>query len=257
MGVLTHEVAPALLLGVFLFVLFASVSLVLIIIKIRKLKNLSLAAELSCNERESSRVKHFLPNAGWKRPGCWLAINNRNLRAVQSALSLHNPKPCSWAEGLSGEGGQKLFISPPVDGWVLVMGAALPDANDDVDACYRFLTDLSRKLGHVQFFQANSVVDHHAWARLESGRVVRAYAWAGTTLWNQGEKTAAEGELRMKCRDYAEPPDPLTFDTPKGAATNSEKVHLLAASWSVDPDEIDEQSLEREWGIVGEPTRHF
>src|SRR5271165_2594366 len=45
-------------------------------------------------------------------PGCWLAIKSRSSLAVQSALGLHNPKPCSWIQGLAGEG--KLFIAPPV-----------------------------------------------------------------------------------------------------------------------------------------------
>src|SRR5882724_11289013 len=52
------------------------------------------------------------------RPTCWLAIKSRNLRAVQSALALHHVKPCSWTQGIAGEA--RLFIAPPVAGWVLV-----------------------------------------------------------------------------------------------------------------------------------------
>src|SRR5580765_4396480 len=42
-----------------------------------------------------------------RRPASWLAIKSRSVMAVQSALGLHNPKPCSWTEGLAGE--DKLF----------------------------------------------------------------------------------------------------------------------------------------------------
>src|SRR3954454_7790220 len=89
----------------------------------------------------------FLP-----RPSSWLAVKSRNLAAVQAALGLHNPKPCSWQDGLAGE--EKLFIAPPVKGWILIFGCDLPDPADDIDACFRFVVSLSRKLGHVQYFSA-------------------------------------------------------------------------------------------------------
>ncbi len=123
---------------------------------------------------------------------------------MQSALALHNPKPCLWSEGLSGDGEQKLFVSPPVSGWILVIGPALPDPSDDVDVCFRFLLELSRKVGQVQFFNANSMLNEHAWVRADAGRIVRGYAWAGKTLWNQGAATQAERDLGMKCYDYTE-----------------------------------------------------
>src|SRR5688572_2046773 len=125
-----------------------------------------------------------------RRPTRWLAIRSRDMQAVQTALRLDNPRPCSWAEGVFSS--RKLFIAPPINGWTLVFGASLPNPDDDVDVCYRFLRELSRKLGHVQFFQADQVLQHHAWVQVESGRVLRAYGWAGATVWNQGVKTSAE-----------------------------------------------------------------
>src|SRR5829696_18576 len=60
-----------------------------------------------------------------QRPQTWLAIRSRNVHTVQSALGLHNAQPCTWLEGLAGE--QKLFIAPPINGWILVVGSDLPD----------------------------------------------------------------------------------------------------------------------------------
>ena len=65
-------------------------------------------------------------------PRRWLAIRSSNPEAVQSALGLLKPRPCSWEEGLSVAHNQKLFISPCVDGWILVMGASLPEPAHDV-----------------------------------------------------------------------------------------------------------------------------
>jgi len=190
-----------------------------------------------------------------RRPAAWLAIRSRNLHAVQSALGLHHAKPCSWMEGLAGE--EKLFIAPPVKGWILVIGSGLPDPAEDVDACFRFLLDLSRKLGSVQFFSASRVLHHHAWVRLEAGRVLRAYAWAGRTIWKQGLRTQAEHELGLKCLDYSDPTDRASFTPPDAMAANADKVPLLAARWSLDPAEIDERFLEHERGIAGEPSRRY
>ena len=192
-----------------------------------------------------------------KRPHCWLAIRNRNPLAVQNALALHNPIPCSWADGWSGSGRRRLFVSPPVSGWILVTGPALPEASEDVDACFRLLLDLSRKLGEVQFFESNPVLNHHAWARVVAGRVARAYAWAGRTLWNQGQMTRAEKELRLACHDYTEEPGRELSGGYGGDAANAEKVHVLASLWSLDPEEIDARFVEHEWGIAGELSRRY
>ena len=185
------------------------------------------------------------------RPAAWLAIRSRNLHAVQTALGLHNPRPCTWLEGIVRE--QKYFIAPPVNGWILVVGSGLPDASDDVDATFCFLLGLSRKLGQVQFFAANRVLGHHAWALLEAGRVVRAYVWAGQTQWNQGVKTRAELGLGLKCFRYFEGPEQLFFGKTDVIALNTEKVPLLAARWSLDPASIDERLLVGAHGIAEAP----
>ena len=116
-------------------------------------------------------------------------------------------------------GGHEFFISPRVNGWVIVTGLALPSPDDDVDACFLFLTALSRKLGHVQFFHAEKFTHHHAWARVDDGCVTRAYAWAGETVWNQGAKTMPEIELGLKCFVYGD-----NSATNEIAETNFEKV---------------------------------
>lgn len=182
----------------------------------------------------------------------WLVIRSRNPLAAQTALGLRDPQPCSWSEGLARLRDHTLFISPPIDGWLLVVGPGLPDPNDDVDDCYHFIAGLSRELGHVQFFSANRALNHHAWVRAESGRILRAYAWAGETLWNQGKVTLAERDLGMTCLAYGEAVD-FASSLP---ALNTEKIFSLAARWSLDPAGLDERRLARGQGIAGE-LLHF
>ena len=189
------------------------------------------------------------------RPVRWLAIRTRDLSAVQLALGLSNPQPCSWTEGMFSA--RNLFIAPPINGWTLVFGVGLPAPDDDVDACYRFLRELSRKLGQVQFFQADPVLQHHAWVQVESGRVLRAYAWAGTTVWNQGVKTSAETALRMNCFGYGENPGSDDWTMADHIVANVEKVPQLAQRWSLDPAEIDGRVLAQQPGIAGNATGSF
>lgn len=191
----------------------------------------------------------------FEQPSRWIAIRTRNLVAVQTALGLNNPTPCSWTEGISRVHDHKLFVSPPVNGWTIVVGPRLPDASEDVDACFRFLLRLSRELGEVQFFSLNRVVGHHAWARFERGRAIRGYAWAGETLWNQGPATWAERKLGLKCYDYFELPARPHFAEQEHMRVNTERVTLLAAIWSVDPTSVDDSTLTDALGIAGDLSR--
>ncbi len=188
-------------------------------------------------------------------PTRWLAIRSGNLQTVQAALGLNNPTPCSWEEGLSAAHEQKLFISPSIHGWILVVGSNLPEPSDDVDRCFRFILELSRKLGHVQFFSLNRAVNHHAWVNAEHGTVLRAYAWAGKPLWNQGTLTRAEIELGMKCYGYGEGEERIDFGRPDPAALNTERLPLLASRWSLDPTSIDARMLKENHGISGQLSR--
>src|ERR1700678_3758609 len=78
--------------------------------------------------------------SAFEQPGRWLAIKASNPAVVQAALRLHHPVACSWEEGLAEARDDKLFISPSISGWVLVVGSSLPEPVEDVDRCYRFLT---------------------------------------------------------------------------------------------------------------------
>jgi hypothetical protein len=251
-----HKVIAGMLMLMLSFVAVLGIFFVYLVLRWRYVR-VPKPAETRSLDELAAELAVKGPRFGLKRPNCWLAIQNRDLLAVQAALALHNPKPCSWSEGLSGDGELKLFVSPPVAGWILVMGPALPDPGEDVDVCFRFLLELSRRVGQVQFFNENGMLNEHAWVRADSGRILRGYAWSGKTLWNQGAVTQAEVELGMKCYDYTEPAEPTPFALGEPGINNADKVHLLASRWSVDPDTIDDRLIEQELGIVGQPSRWF
>lgn len=241
---------PVLLL--LLFSIALSVGMGIVVLVVRRLTQRPEAGSRTPESPPLSLPEHPYR---FQVPSAWLAIKSRSLPAVQAALELHNPKPCSWLQGLAGE--ERLFIAPPVKGWVLVIGSGLPDPSEDVDVCFRFLLDLSRKVGQVQFFSSSRVLHYHAWVKAERGRILRAYAWAGKTIWQQGASTAAERELGLKCFSYLENAEPPAFGQPDTATLNADKVPLLAARWSIDPGRIDARFLQMERGVAGEPSWHF
>jgi len=190
-----------------------------------------------------------------QRPAVWLAVRAAEPKAVQTALGLSRSTPCSWSEGMTGE--REFFIGPPINGWIIVTGSGLPNPSCNVDDCFRFLTALSRKLGQLQFFEADRVLHHHAWAHLQNGAVIRAYAWAGETVWNQGLKTPAETELSMKCFGYGEEPSADSWAAVEWTMANVGKVPLLATRWSLDPARINARVLKQPDGIACESSRVY
>jgi hypothetical protein len=201
--------------------------------------------------RERGVTVPRLSAALFDAPTRWLAVRGQNPQAVQSALAVHNARACSWSDALAAPFEPRLFISPPVQGWILIIGCDLPDPADDVDECFKFLTGLSRKVGEVQFFSRNRAVGHHGWARLEHGKIVRAYAWAGETVWNQGAMTDAERDLKLRCLTYTESSDVLGLAEREVLALNTERVVRLAAAWSLDPTAVHGADLESK-GIAGD-----
>lgn len=187
-------------------------------------------------------------------PPRWLAIRSVNTHFIRETLGVDQPSGMSWSESLIRARERTYFVSPPLDGWTLVIGAAIPDPALDVDLSFRFLTDLSRTVGEVHCYAADRILNFHTWACLRDGRVTRAYAWAGEALWNEGRTTLDERLLGLRCRDYGEEPEPVRYGTVSAEQHNTERVILLARRWSLDPVIASELLLQGESAAAGEDS---
>jgi hypothetical protein len=248
----TNQVATGLLLMSFVSVLAVGILLaVLVLLYVRHRHHARAGGAASDPEDPSPFASKYRPSIF--DPACrWVVIRSRSLSSVQIALGLHNPVRCPPGEGLSKLTSHSLFVSPPLHGWILVIGQGLPEPSDDVDACFHFVRKLSRAFGHVQFFNVNRALNHHAWVRADHGHIRRAYVWAGETLWNQGELTAAERDLKVQCYGYGEGPSPL--DQGNNPVSSADKLMFLAARWGLDPARLDEHLIHAEFAVVGELT---
>ena len=86
------------------------------------------------NRPPASAVAEGLRSSPFEQPSRWLAVKASDPSVVQAALRLNRPTACSWEEGLAEARQDKLFISPPISGWVLVVGPGLPEPAEDVDS---------------------------------------------------------------------------------------------------------------------------
>tara|TARA_Y100001968_G_scaffold44925_2_gene34976 strand:+ start:1650 stop:2477 length:828 start_codon:yes stop_codon:yes gene_type:complete len=214
-------------------------------------RNLSKVHSDRSELTQHSTVENLIPN-NLNSPEQWLAIRSGNVAAIQETLGLSNPQRCTWKDGFAISGVERLFISPPVNGWILVVGPALPAPEEDVDFCFHFISHISKRLGHVQFFSVNSALNHHCWVRAHTGRIERAYAWCGETQWNQGPVTPEESVIGMECHQYGISIEDLDPKQITQLNNNTVNIPQLAARWSINPDALSPEIFTKSSGITGE-----
>ena len=173
-------------------------------------------------------VRRRLGPSVFSRPRTWLTVRSRNPEDVARSMGLGDLHPCACAEALAKQ-----------------------DAGEDIDACYRFLADMSERLGHVQYFHSSSELGHHAWAKLIERQVVRAYAWTGETTWNQGKSTLAEKKTGMSCFDYLAAGGFGSYQQWETVGTNVDRLPVLASIWSVDPAVLEDPVMRMKPGWAG------
>jgi hypothetical protein len=183
-------------------------------------------------------------------PRCvWLAFRGASPEAVARALDLRDAGPSTWADGLKAAYATRVFVTPPIDGWVLAASTRFPDPGEKghEDKATPVLVQLSQALGEVQYFATHDGLELAAWARFVNGAPVRKIAWFGKhglVIWADGEPTPEERKLGLAytAKGLESPPYP-----------NEANVFALAGAWSVDPSTLQARHLPASLGIVGSP----
>lgn len=189
----------------------------------------------------------------------WLAVRTRDPAAVVDALGLHDPQPCNWNAGIGTVydarlGETHVFVSPPVNGWVFVVGLPLPQpvGRAFVDKATPLLVGLGGRFVEVQYYFAFPPVDYFAWARMIDGRLVRAFAIGDDgILWSKGKTTKEERALGLKLFELRGVRDR------KGDAGGSLILHptedhvmQVARKWSLDPTQLGPASAPPGVGVI-------
>ncbi len=181
----------------------------------------------------------------------WLAVRTRLPETVIGVLGLEQVERCNWNTGLgtvysAKYGEDRIFVSEPVNGWVMVVGLALPQplGRQFADKCSPIILELGRHFIEVQYFLAYPDLDFFGWARVLEGKIVRAFAIGDEgVIWNRGKPSKEEKAMGLR---FSEPRGR------KGVAADElilppTEAHVmwLAGKWSLDPTRID--------GIPGAP----
>ena len=136
----------------------------------------------------------------------WIAIKTTDSAAVIDALRLDEPTCSNWNSGIgtiydAQLGENRIFVSSPVNGWVFVAGHSLPQPHGRafVDKCTPLLLELAGRFPEIQYFASYPEVDLFAWAKIKSGRLIRAFGVGDEgVIWTQGRTTRDERTLGLR-----------------------------------------------------------
>jgi hypothetical protein len=211
----------------------------------------------------------------------WFAVKASDPTSVLDTLKLGEVAPANWASGLAAVYGGDgwVFASPPISGWILVVGSRLPyptnETHDDSGKRFDVLfSRLMQRFDDVQFFGSHRVSDFVTWARAVNGKPMRTFAWSGSNgevLANVGERTPEEAKLGIInltglslsdavdkifkiVGEQQDEADALVASglsrrealarvrqNGRGNFPSETDVVKLAALWSIDPSRLEEQ----------------
>jgi hypothetical protein len=176
------------------------------------------------------------------RKATWLAIKTDDAESVVAQFTKPGKKQfkTNVENGIQGAFAQYLFVMPPIQNWVLVVGYGFD--LQDPDQFDKFL-EMSRLYGEVQFFGSFRGVNYSAWARFVNGKVVRAYSVAdGEVYFDEGDMTELEKTLVQEEMDRAVDVDERKWIATEGklfCISSEENVSRMAAHWSIDPQKLE------------------
>jgi hypothetical protein len=190
---------------------------------------------------------------GFGYKSAWIAAKRASPEAVAEALGLRNVRAIAWDAGLAAAEAEpyaSVFVTPPIDGWVLGVGFALfalADARPPLVG-RRAEEWAARLQTEVQYFATHRVVEAHAWARARPSGLERAYSYLGESgekLLDEGHPTAEERALGFAFFDpgSADAEEDGYWEREDLTYASEEHVIRLASRWSLDPTSLDEREL--------------
>ena len=174
----------------------------------------------------------------------WYAIKNETPQSVIEKLKLNIVCESNWEFGINYVyKNDNLFISPQIDGYVLVVGiiGLSHNMNHEMVKKHSILFD------ELQYFGSHRVVDYYAWIKFAKQKLIRAYAYlgeSGEVEWNEGIITAEEVGLGFDKFPVSE----HTWEEDE-KQPDEEDVIDIAKAWGVDPT-FSDANIEKSTGYI-------
>lgn len=196
----------------------------------------------------------------------WLAIRTTDTEAVLDALGIEGETASNWNNGIGTVydrwlGPDRIFVSPPVDGWTFVISLALPHPvrSGNLDKCVPLLTGLARQFADVQYFFSYPALDFYAWVRFRNGALLRAFASSDEgVIWSKGRATSTEQSLGLKLFEFRGMKG-RSGDTGSEIvmAPTPEQVMQVARGWSRDPTKLAAGDASPALGYIAPAPRQW
>lgn len=153
----------------------------------------------------------------------WLAIKGGTPEQIIDTLQLKNKIAANWQSGMKLAGEGQTFVSPLIDGYVLLIGPMELELEQ--------LGEMAKNFEELQYFVSHRVVELHSWTLFRAGELVRHYYYIGESgeVESIGELTEEEKELDFDSLIMSEDDDWDEVEFP-----DEESVLEIAAAWSVD-----------------------
>lgn len=175
----------------------------------------------------------------------WLAIRHDEPVAILRAIGAGEVRRAPWARGVFAAYRADLprdnaFVTPSLDGWVLVATSLLPEPGRDGAPLADLLERLSSELDTtVQCFANHSGFEQYLWASAERGVLRRCFAQSAFAVQDEEKDDPTTCDLGPPTEAERD----LGFFDPDWKAGASDVIHL-AGAWSLDPTRIEQRFVE-------------
>jgi hypothetical protein len=187
----------------------------------------------------------------------WVTVKAQSSEEVANFLGLRNQRNANWKNGIDKAYGNEIFISPPIDGFIFIVGTSLPTADSDLNIkkAKALIDKLSLRYQTADFFVTHRVVDLHGWMKSQKGETVRAYVYlgeSGDNLIVEGKELEIEKQLNLVNTFSSEAKLDNYFSKPGLTFPDEGLVMKIAEKWSVNPSTLGQRKdLKEGLGITG------
>lgn len=185
------------------------------------------------------------PRVGSFGPKCaWIAVRSVDPEAVMHALGFGSSQAAPFGEGANRAYAGEFFVTPPIDGWVLVASVELLQqlTSTDDPADLDLAAASSRFGAPIYAFGSHRIVETHGYLVYDAGRLVRAYVFSG----EQGRVLRDEGTRQPFEVAHSVGQDQATLEASWESETSApalDEVVLfaIAGELSVDPTMLEDR----------------
>ena len=190
----------------------------------------------------------------------WIAAKTSNKEKIAEILGLKHIHSENWKRGIEEAYNDKVFITPQIGEWTLIVGYGLAGTNskselDEANSYKEKINKLSKEFGEAQFFSTHRVTEYNLWAKSLNGKTLRIYSYVGEKGENiliEGDPTSIEKQYNLINTFSKEAKDEKYFDRTDLTTPGEELVMKIAANWSVDPTTLEERKdIKPGLGIIG------